>query len=111
MPSYCKTTDYSQSSNWLIISRRAVGPGTGDIATAPVCPSVAFSFRTVTRKRIDVFSRKLFRYVHHVMVLKKIKFQEFVFSIFHVFLALYAISNIKKKKVLKKIPAVVQFFF
>ena len=47
----------------------AVGPGMGDIATPPiclsvrlsvclsVCPSVTFSFRTVTRKRIDVFSR------------------------------------------------------
>ena len=40
-------------------------PGTGDIATPPVrlsvrlsvCPSVTFSFRTVTQKRIDVFSR------------------------------------------------------
>ena len=47
----------------------AVGPGTGDIATPPVrlsvrpsvrlsvCPSVTFSFRTVTQKRIAVFSR------------------------------------------------------
>ena len=45
-------------------------PGTGDIATPPVCLSVrpsvrpsvclsvTFSFRTVTRKRIDAFSRK-----------------------------------------------------
>ena len=36
-------------------------PGTGDIATPPVrpsvCLSVTFSFRTVTQKRIDVFSR------------------------------------------------------
>ena len=38
-------------------------PGMGDIATPPVrlClsvrPSVTFSFRTVTQKRIDVFSR------------------------------------------------------
>ena len=44
-------------------------PGTGDIATPPVrpsvclsvclsvCPSVTFSFLTVTQKRIDVFSR------------------------------------------------------
>ena len=32
-----------------------------------VCPSVTFSFRTVTRKRIDMFSQKLCRYVHHVM--------------------------------------------
>ena len=44
-------------------------PGTGDIATPPVhpsvclsvcpsvCLSVTFSFRTVTKKRIDVFSR------------------------------------------------------
>ena len=62
----------------LIISRRrrrpgdgpasAVGPGMGDIATPPrpsvclsvrpsVCPSVTFSFRTVTQKRIAVFSQ------------------------------------------------------
>ena len=36
-------------------------PGTGDIATPPVrlsvCPSITFRFRTVTQKRIDVFSR------------------------------------------------------
>ena len=44
-------------------------PGTGDIAMPPVrpsvclsvcpsvCLSVTFSFRTVTQKRIDVFSR------------------------------------------------------
>ena len=36
-------------------------PGTGDIATPPVRPSirlsVTFSFRTVTQKRINVFSR------------------------------------------------------
>ena len=39
----------------------ALGPGTGDIATPPVRPSVrpsvTFSFRTVTQKRIAVFSR------------------------------------------------------
>ena len=32
-------------------------PGTGDIATPPVRLSVTFSFRTVTQKRIAVFSR------------------------------------------------------
>ena len=51
-------------------------PGTGDIAMPPsVCPSicpsiclsVTFSFRTVIRKRIDVFSMKLCRYVYHVI--------------------------------------------
>ena len=44
---------------------RRLRPGTGDIATPPVCPSVrpsvrpsvTFSFRTVTQKGIDVFSR------------------------------------------------------
>ena len=45
----------------IFISRRAIGRGTGDIATPPVRPSVrlsvTFSFRTATRKRIDVFSR------------------------------------------------------
>ena len=29
--------------------------------------SVTFSFRTVTRKHIDVFSQNFCRYVHHVM--------------------------------------------
>ena len=49
--------------NYLFLSPAgAVGPGTGDIATPPsvcpsVCPSVTFSFRTVTQKRIAVFSR------------------------------------------------------
>ena len=49
----------------------AVGPGTGYIATPPVRmyvrPSITLSFRTVTRKRIDVFFTKLCRYVHHPM--------------------------------------------
>ena len=31
-----------------------------------VCPSIMFSFRTVTQKRIDVFFRNC-RYVHQVM--------------------------------------------
>ena len=38
----------------------AVGPGTGDIATPSVCLSVGPSrlvFRTVTQKRITVFSQ------------------------------------------------------
>ena len=55
--------------NSLLSPAGAVGPGTGDIATPPVrpsvCPSVClsvrlsvtFSFRTVTQKRIAVFSR------------------------------------------------------
>ena len=55
----CGHAVYAISS--IFISRRAVGPGTGDIATPPVRPSVrlsvTFSFRTVTRKRIDAFSR------------------------------------------------------
>ena len=50
----------------LLSPAGAVGPGTGDIATPPsicpsvrpsVCLSVTFSFRTVTQKRITVFSR------------------------------------------------------
>ena len=49
--------------NFYLLRRRR--PGTGDIATPPVrlsvCLSVrlsvTFSFRTVTQKRIDVFSR------------------------------------------------------
>ena len=32
-----------------------------------VCLFITFSFRTVTQKRIAVFSQKLYRYVHHVM--------------------------------------------
>ena len=47
--------------NYLLSPAGAIGPGTGDIATPPiclsVCPSVTFSFRTVTQKRIAVFSR------------------------------------------------------
>ena len=39
-----------------IISRRAKDPGR-EILQHP--PSVMFSFRTVTKKRIDVFSRTL----------------------------------------------------
>ena len=48
----------------LLSPAGAVGPETGDIATPPrlsvrpsVRPSVTFSFRTVTQKRIAVFSR------------------------------------------------------
>ena len=49
----------------LLSPAGAVGPGTGDIATPTVrlsvrpsvCPSVTFSFRTVTQKRIAGFSR------------------------------------------------------
>ena len=53
-------------SMWAFLSPAgAVGLGTGDIATPPVrlsvrpsvCPSVTFSFRTVTQKRMAVFSR------------------------------------------------------
>ena len=40
----------------FIISSRRRRPGTGDIATPRVCPSVTFGFRTVTQKRIAVFS-------------------------------------------------------
>ena len=59
---------YFQSCFYLPRRRR---PGTGDIATPPiclsvrpsvcpsVCLSVTFSFRTVTQKRIDVFSRNV----------------------------------------------------
>ena len=39
-----------QAMHMFFISR-------GDIAMPPVRPSVTFSFRTVTQKRIDVFSR------------------------------------------------------
>ena len=48
---------------WIFISRGAEGPGR-EILQRPrlsvrpsVRPSVTFSFRTVTQKRIDVFSR------------------------------------------------------
>ena len=55
----------------IFISRHAVGPGTGDIAMPPIrlsiCLSVTFSFCTVTRKHIDVFSGKLCMYVYHAM--------------------------------------------
>ena len=43
---------------WFVISRGAEGPGREILQRSPsVCPSVTFSFRTVTQKRIDVFSR------------------------------------------------------
>ena len=49
----------------LLSPAGAIGPGTGDIATPPVClsvrpsvcMSVTFSFRTVTQKRIAIFSQ------------------------------------------------------
>ena len=48
--------------NDFIISRGAEGPGREILQRPPsvrlsVCLSVTFSFRTVTQKRIDVFSR------------------------------------------------------
>ena len=46
--------------SYLIISHRAEGPGREILQCPPPPPSVrpvTFSFRTVTRKRIDVFSR------------------------------------------------------
>ena len=43
---------------WFIISRGAEGPGREILQRPPsVCLSVTFSFRTVTQKRIAVFSR------------------------------------------------------
>ena len=45
-------------------------PGTGDIVMSvrlSVCPSVTFSFHTVTQKRITVFSWNFCRHVHYVM--------------------------------------------
>ena len=100
-------------------------PGTGDIATPSVRlsvrpsvrPSVTFSFRTNSKTHCCIFS-KLCRYVHQVMGVCYIVFDidgmlfEFFmnffkywknkilrmfFSKFHVFFALHAISNIKKK--------------
>ena len=48
--------------NGVFISRGAEGPGRVILQRPPsvrlsVCLSVTFSFRTVTQKRIDVFSR------------------------------------------------------
>ena len=56
------TTLYMSWNFKFLSPAGAVGPGTGDIATPPVRlsvvrPSVTFSFRTVTQKRIAVFSR------------------------------------------------------
>ena len=58
-----RTQYYSLMCIYYLPRRRR--PGTGDIATPPVrpsvrlsvCLSVTFSFRTVTQKRIAVFSR------------------------------------------------------
>ena len=44
----------------------------------------------------------LFEFVMIFLILKKIKFKEFFFSIFQVFFAFHAISNIKKKIGVKK---------
>ena len=56
---------YFRGGSNLLSPAGAIGPGTGDIATPPVRLSVrpsvrlsvTFSFRTVTQKRIAVFSR------------------------------------------------------
>ena len=116
---------YKTKHNVFIISRGAEGR-TGDIAMPPVCPSVCpsvclsvtFSFRTVTQKRIDVFSRNfagtctmswgccivfdidgmLLEFFMNFLNIEKIKFKNNFVSIFHVFFAFHAISNIKKKK-------------
>ena len=63
IPVYCLLILIINSFHCYLPRRRR--PGTGDIATPPVCLSVrpsvclsvTFSFRTVTQKRIDVFSR------------------------------------------------------
>ena len=58
-----KVCQYSQIYiSHIIISRGAEGLGREILQRPPsvclsVCPSVTFSFRTVTQKRIDVFSR------------------------------------------------------
>ena len=97
----------------LVISRGAEGPGWEILQRPPsvhpsVCPSVhlsvTFSFRTVTQKRIDVFSRccivfdiygMLFDFFMIFLNIEKNKIT-FFFSIFHVFFAFHAICNIKK---------------
>ena len=109
--------------NWwlFLFSRCAVGPGMGDIANPPpppvrlsICPSLMFSFQTVTRKHIDVVSQNfvlvrapchggvlysfdidgmLFEFFMNFLNIEKNK--NFV-SIFQVFFAFYAISNIKQ---------------
>ena len=53
----CLQFDNTVHMRSLLSPAGAVGPGTGDIAMPPVRPSVTFSFRTVTQKRIAVFSR------------------------------------------------------
>ena len=45
----------------------AIGPVTGYIAMPPVCPSVMFSFHSVTQKTHCCIFSKLCRYVHQVV--------------------------------------------
>ena len=57
-----------------------------------VCPSVTFSFRTVTRKRIAVFSQNFVMGV--CCIVFDIDGMLFEFFSFYVFFTFYAISNI-----------------
>ena len=72
-------------------------PGPGDIAT--VCPSVTFSFRTVTQKRIDVFSRNFAGTCTMTWGVCCIVIDGMLFEFFKYW---NAISNIKKKIGVKK---------
>ena len=67
-----------------------LSPAVGDIANTPRPSIRLFSFRTVTRKRIDVFSRNF---------AGTCTMSELIFQYFHVFFVFYAISNIKKNLV------------
>ena len=60
-----------------------------------VRPSVMFSFRTVTQKRIDVFSRNFAGYVHHVMGVCCIVFD--IDGMFEFFMNFLNIEKFKKK--------------
>ena len=115
----------------FLLSPAAPKARDGRYCNAPrpsVCPSVRlsvrvsvmFSFRTVTQKRIDVFSRSfavfdidgmLFEFFMNFLNIEKKKFLRFFFSIFHVFFAFHAISNIKKKIGVKKKTILSHFTF
>ena len=66
---------------------------------APICLSVTFSFRTVTRKLIDVIFSKLCKYVHQVMGVCCIVF-DIDGMLFEFFMN---VLNIEKNKILRSL--------
>ena len=110
LPGFSVTAPIRQSTIWafarIFISRGTEGPGREILKRPPsVCPSVClsvrpsvtFSFRTVTQKRIDWFSRQICRYVHQVMGVCCIVF-DIDGMLFEFFMNFW---NIEKNKILR----------